>query len=228
MGRRKRNWLRRLKRPQVERAIFLDFEGTADPAEPPVLVGVLIGGAGTQVTQYLLDRSLDPLRALTPQIKVWSLGEVVDYLIDLSDKEGRHIVSWSLFDRRMIEKWTAPRRAFRYRSAIPTAKKWRRGRSTLGEGCRDVSFKGQRLQAYLDLIGYPVPAESRKGAAKWIRTARKRLRSAEGEVARLSPGGRQAWLNLVDHNLHDVLGLRAVVRVATGLDQAPCLEASSL
>ncbi len=124
-------------------------------------------------------------------------------------------MSWSLHDREVVRTRTR-HGAFRYRNAIPTAKRWRRGK--IGSDGQPVRFAQNDLQSYLGLIGFSVPVEVRHGAGKWIATVRQRLAGARGDPRRLSQGGQMAWQNLLEHNRLDVLGLRSVVRVATGLD----------
>ena len=223
---KKKREFRPIKKKAADRAIYVDFEGRALEDEPPVLLGYCVDdgsldpAAEPVVKQYLLDQTLHALTVLAPDVIPASIEDAVVDMMELSDRENRHLVSWSLHDRRLIQRWTT-HQAFRYRNAIPTARRWRGGRTTLGVGCPIITFDQEDLQSYLSFIGYPVPEHLRHGAADWISTVRARLAGAQGDPSRLSKGGQLAWRNLLEHNRLDVLGMRTVVRVATGLDVAP-------
>lgn len=229
-GRRRRRprALRPLTARQAQRAIYYDFEGPAVDGVPPMLLGACWLEDPDQshsplvFRQYILDPFLADLECLGGGAVFLSLEEAVGSLLELSDLGRRHLVSWSTHDASVIRQFTE-QRAFRHRNAISTAKRWRRGRTSLGAGCPEVAFdEGNRLQPYLELIGYDVPRHVREGAGQWMRTIQDRMAGVGGDVGRLSPGGRQAWTNLVDHNRHDVLGMREVMLVATGLANPLC------
>jgi hypothetical protein len=220
---RKKRELRRINDRQARRAIYIDFEGRAVAGEPPILLGYCIDEEPSpepRVRQFLLDRGLDPLLTLTPTLVPASIEEAVTEIIRISDQERRHLISWSLHDRRVIREWTH-NQSFRYRSAIPTARRWRRGRTSLKAAGEPVQFDDHNLQSYLSLIGFVVPDDLKAGAGEWISTVRQRLLGVGGDASQLSKGGRDAWRKLIEHNRLDVLGMRAVVRISVGLEEVP-------
>ena len=220
--RRRPREVRVMTASQVRRAIYIDFEGRKVLDEPPALLGVLYEGdpdePGAELIfrQYVLDSALWPLAGRGPNTRRAVLTEIINWLIRFSESEHRHLVSWSLHDSDLIRRWS-DHTAFRHRTAIPTARRWRAGRTSLGPGCPDVEFSGNHLQSYLQLIGYSVPEEVRQGAAGWIAYVRARMEGAGGDPDRLSPAGRRDWERLVEHNRHDCFGMRAVVQAAVGL-----------
>jgi hypothetical protein len=189
-----------------------------------VLLGVLYEADGSLVfAQHVFDERLWPAAACFSlesgkgSCVADGLAETLDRLIDLSNRERRHVVSWSTYDRAVIRSWSS-HQAFRYRNAIPTARRWRAGRSSLHPGDEEVVFEQQDLGSYLRFIGYEVPEEVRHGAGAWIANVRERLANADGSYEAMSPGGKRDSQRLLEHNRHDCFGMREVMLMATGVE----------
>ena len=206
-------YARSIKKNRVSQAVYIDFEGRATD-EPPSMLGVLYECDGTdQFTQFTFD---PPLQIASSATGVDGSGEdaslaadledTLDWLVSFAIREDRTIVSWSKHDDEVIREFAPGLSGYPYRNAIASAKKW--------AGLKDLSRpEGNRLQWYLQELGYEVPEEVREGAGTWIKTAQDRIRT-HGQWAPVSQKGKAAWRNLVEHNRHDLYGMRYVVEVA--------------
>jgi len=183
------------------RAIYVDFEGTARPADTPVLLGAFfVGSKGSVHRRFVFDDSCARAsRASQDDCEVADPRAVAAELIDLSNDERRPIVSWSCHDIRWIKRLTDGR-AFRYRNAIATAKRWRR-RYRPGES------GDNSLARFLDWVGYERSDSSQFEVGRAIRRIRRTQSVTKGVV--------QVWRELVKHNDDDLAGMREVLRVAT-------------
>ena len=218
---------RRRMRPitdvQAERAIWIDFEGTT--TDDPSMLGVLWTperGRRPELTQYVFDDGLalavgDASQASNHRIVMADMETTLRNLVDLSDEGKRHLVAWSLYDYDAIVELLGSV-AVRYRNGKETAKKWRNQRTQLAPHFPEVEFPKQELQRYLDFVGYEVGDEFRSDAATHIRTVRERS-ATKDSWKNVSAGGKEAWRRLVEHNKHDLYGMRRVVRLAVGLDE---------
>jgi hypothetical protein len=64
----------------------------------------------------------------------------------------------------------------------------------------------------MKLIGYSVPATHGPGnTGARISYIRERLPSRGGNFCRLTPTTKSKWTNVLQHNRHDCVGMRAVV-----------------
>ena len=178
-----------------------------------------------QFLQYVFEKDLWPLAESTgPPCVAADLETTLDELVRRADTTRRHLICWSSHDHTQIEKWSG-NSGFRWRNARPTAKKWRKKRAAV-ESNPALDFKKNKLQNYLRLIDYDVPADVREGAAKWIANVRARLISGKGTVEDMADSGHRDWDRLLEHNLHDVYGMRQVTFEAVGIDDHPS-EAST-
>jgi hypothetical protein len=136
---------------------------------------------------------------------VASISAALDEVLNRSDDERRHIVSWSVHDRDLIKELSA-QRSFRYRNAIPIAKRWRRRLLQAGVIADDGG--PNELRWYERLIGYKRPEERFEVGASiaYIRTR-----------TGASPGAVERWMTVVEHNRHDLLAMREVAFRALGL-----------
>ncbi len=202
---RRRRHRRRRKRIRPGRAsslIYIDFEGRID--RPPVLLGVLYApdpAAGDwQVTQFVLDERCAAVDAGAGADSIPGLpAEASTWLLDLSDREERQIVSWSEHDRDLIREFT-PGRGFRWRNAIATARALR--------PADEEAPSPNSLGHYEALVGYERPDE-RHGVGDSIAYIHER--------SSVPPGSVDRWLGILAHNRHDLIGMRAVVERALGL-----------
>jgi hypothetical protein len=203
---------RAIGRLETQRALYLDFEGRMD--RPPVLLGAAAGDAGTEVPrQLVLDERFRPARG---ELELTALEEAVREVVVRAEREDRLLVAWSHHEERVVRRYVpaplAERFAARFRSAIETAEEWRR---SLPDA--PPLLRGNRLADYLRLIGYEVPPVRGPG---WTGHTLRILGDAfeRGLSWEELTGRRKArWTNLLGHNADDVMGLRELCLVATGL-----------
>jgi hypothetical protein len=205
---------RALMTDEARRAMYVDFEGRKE--QPPVLLGMV---AGDERAERLRQVVLEP--RFTPAAERWGLdlmpvAKIVEEVVRRAEQEDRLLVGWSHHEERIVRalcpEELADRFAARYMSAIETARRWRRRTYPQAGRLPD----GNRLAAYLKLIGYRVPPAH--GAGRTGDTLRI-LGEAfdQGRAWEDLPGRRKArWTNLLRHNEADILGLRELCLVATG------------
>jgi hypothetical protein len=131
----------------------------------------------------------------------WELERAIDFIIRMADKRDRMIVAWSIHELQIVERYC--RQHFeqfqeRFVNAKLLAERWK-GR--LGQ----PKPKSNTLSAWLALTGYEVPFAARAGvAAASIRNLEPALSNGRAPTVKQ----RQGWLDLLDHNRHDVDGMR--------------------
>jgi hypothetical protein len=201
-----------IKRRQARRALYVDFEGTDTPGSLPVLLGVLFDvGADDSEPRWQVRRFVFDARCAAADAAAAGGCEVADYatalgwLLDLSDAEKRHVVTWSRHDRDVIDSITDGR-DFRWRNAIPTAKRWRKQQRAQGV-IRDDGGPND-LRRYERWVEYHRPLELLP-----VGTAIRRLQ----QVQRVTPGTIRNWRGVLDHNEHDLQAMRRVVWMAVNL-----------
>jgi hypothetical protein len=205
-------------RRQVERAVYIDFEGTA--VEAPSLMGVLIDD---EFVQYVFDPSLEQA-AIAKAVerggtcRFMAAPAVLCDLRRLVEKEDRLVFAWSTHERdAIVELVNDPaEQAFwagTLQNAIPLAKAWKKRHHPDVEfpaGPRGRSGRNA-LSRYLDLIGYQVPRIHGPGnSASRIRYVRAAL-ARRGRFEALTTVQKNKWANLLKHNRHDCVGLRALL-----------------
>lgn len=211
-GKRRHRRQKRITPRQARRALYIDFEGRKVEGEAPVLLGVLFDRAPEaehpdwEIRQIVLDeRCAGVNRQLGGQCREDSVRRALGWLLDLSDLERRHVVSWSRHDREVLEQF-ANKRAFRYRNAIPTAKRWRARQAEAGT-LEEVDGPNE-IERYERLIGYERPRED-FGVGESIRYIR--------ELAGVTPGALRRWGCLLGHNFHDLQAMQHIVWYSVGL-----------
>jgi hypothetical protein len=207
-----RHPFKRLSALEARRALYIDFEGETD--KPPVLLGVLRRpgrGAEPYVHQDVVDREFEPAG---PDAR--ELRDAVEVVVMRAEHGDRRIVSWSEHDLEVVRRLgdDAPelvtRFERRYLNALGLARRW----ATVLHS-EDKPADG-KLAGYLALIDYEVPPGGAPGrVGKTIRALRPTLRGGRS----LTPGQRQRWAELLEHNRHDCAGMRAVcLRAARELE----------
>jgi hypothetical protein len=201
-----------IRRQEARRALYVDFEGRVD--RPPALLGVATGDTDTRAArQVLVDERFRPALG---DLDLGTIEEAVREVVVRAEREDRLLVAWSHHEERVVRTYVpaplADRFAVRFRSAIETAEGWRRGLTDA-----PPLRRGNRLADYLRLIGYEVPPVRGPG---WTGDTLRILGDAfdRGLSWEELTGRRRArWTNLLGHNADDVMGLREVCLVATGL-----------
>jgi hypothetical protein len=85
------------------------------------------------------------------------MDTALEWLIDFSDAEERHLISWSTHNLIEAKRLTR-KRSFRYRNTIPTVKRWRRKQREAGTIDDDGTARF-KLRLYESFIGYDRPPE---------------------------------------------------------------------
>ena len=196
---------KKLRKSQAARAIFIDFEGRGIEGEPPVLLGVLTEEG---IRQYVFDADCAEVNeSVADHCEALPIREALNDLIDLSNAERRHLVSWSTHDCNVLKELTG-QRAFRWRNAIPVARRWRERQEAAGLIAPEPDSDNS-LRRYESLIEYERPDE-RYTVGRSIKYIRQRNGVTDGVVNR--------WETILEHNRHDLLAMRAVVRQALGIE----------
>jgi hypothetical protein len=198
---------RRLTAPEALRALYVDFEGEKDRS--PVLLGVHRRGRGARPSVHhdVLGDGFSLAGEPTT-----SLHEAIERLVRRAEHGDRRIVSWTEYDLTVVRRLRdedpglVERFERRFANAKRFAEVWR---NTLHDGRKPESG---RLADYLALIEYPLPQEAKGGdVGPTVRGIRKRLeRGLEP-----TPGQRDRWALVIEHNRHDCVGMRRVCIAAT-------------
>lgn len=210
---------------EARSAIYVDFEQCKD--EDPILLGVLFradGGKTVRYVRFLTDA--DFRHAVSPGVggfeppKYRELSSACRYVLRMAEREDRLIVSWSEHDLRVMHKGLKlaehPALEQRYRDGKAIVKRWA---NSTGQG-----HEGRNtLASYPELIGYEVPEGAGTGrTGETIRRVRKSLTNKSEGFADLTPNQQARWLDLLEHNRHDCLGMRDLVFKAAKTQQASC------
>ena len=184
---------------EAESAIYIDFEGFED--KKPSMIGTLIG---EKFEQVIFDETL----RLAAEFNDLSFIPIELYLTTLRDKavaEGRRIVAYSSHEKTMFQQHANLDISAQYADARLIAKVLRRK-------LEPDRPRPKALKEYFELIGYNRPAylgerltTSRIRAVADMLGKRKSFQS-------LTPVVKAKWTKLLQHNKHDVVGMRALIR----------------
>jgi len=214
-----------LSSSEADRAIYIDFEGTA--VDPPSLLGVLwYDGAQRHFVQYVMEEELWPAAdAKSPdhggncRPATWAdLAEVRRQ----AETENRRIFAWSTHEATALKehipdeddkKWFASN----VENARLNAKAWKKANHS------DVVFKKipysgrHQLHKYFELIDYTVSKAFGAGnSAQRIRKVREMLKNKGGDYSALTGTKKGQWDRALKHNWHDCDGLRVLILVCAG------------
>jgi hypothetical protein len=197
----------RLSAAEALRALYIDFEGGRD--RPPVLLGTFRRGGRSD--PHVHQVVLDPVFAAAgPETR--DLHDAIETVVRRAERNDRRIVAWSEHELEMVRQLSeehpdlVARFEARYANARALAGYWR---NKVHGGDKPAE---NTLAAYLDLIGYDVPAGAGPGhVGETIRALRPTL-----EAGRPLTSHQQArWTRLLKHNQHDCAGMRAICLQAT-------------
>jgi hypothetical protein len=207
---------------EAERAIYIDFEGTA--VDPPSLLGAeWLDADDLHFIQYVLEEGLWP----AAQAKAKAPGRFCepaswDDLTEVrrvAESDDRRVIAWSIHERDQLasclsdaddQAWFAEH----VLNAIPLAKRWKRRFHA------DVVFKvdpklrrgRHQLHRYFELIGYTVPTAFGPGnSAQRIRYVREMLDNKGSDYSALTSTAKAKWTKALEHNWHDCNGLRELM-----------------
>lgn len=223
---------------EAGRAIYIDFEGRTD--EAPALLGVLYAEGKHASPDRLVLRHdvLDP--AMAPLVgaatfesvhrydtRACTLPQALADVLRRAKHQNRLIVSWSQHEGRIIGEagnsaWVRRQLGRRYVDGKAMAKRWRTQRHPDLKFTFDTHGGANKLIRYLPLVGYELPDSYGSGkVGGWIHQTRDALQRRP-TWEKLTAPQQQRWLDLLEHNAHDLFGLRAVVeRAAADLASPP-------
>ena len=198
----------RLAPVEADDALYVDFEGLTD--RDPVLLGTLHRrGRGEEpfVHQVVLDPLFAPMGT-----ELRPAREAVEMLVRRAEARNRRIVAWTEHELKVIRRLCADdpglvaRFESRYVNAHAVARRW-------VSRCRPESRPADgTLAAFLELIGYEVPAGAGPGhVGDTIRAITPTIAAGRAPT----PRQKARWTRLLKHNAHDCAGMREVCLLAT-------------
>jgi len=194
---------------EVERAIYIDYEGNMD--RPPTLLGWYVDGIyKASIVEPLFATCANRYR--TKDIAATEHVRLALKLLELAEEEKRLIVSWSEHDYLQMCKVLDPideaRLKLVYRNAIKTAKPWYRNKfGSLTEKAK--------LQFFEDLLGFYVPERFGLGlVGESLRLIREQLEQGR-TYSDITKGAKSGWISVVRHNKFDLQGMAFVLHAIT-------------
>ena len=185
----------------VASAVYIDV--VRDHQGEPVLVGVLsVARNGSSTLRRTVVDPAFASAARASELPVGELAPVLRRAVDRAAAQGRTAIVWGPDkDDGLVG---------RLRYARPSAKRWRAGSHPDVTFDHDGNGKRNRLDRYLPLIGYEMPA--RVAAAKVGEHLRVLRTQLERGVAfeDLRPTTKRRWEDVLGHNEHDCRGMRAL------------------
>ena len=190
---------------QLQRAIFLDYEGNKD--KPPTLLGWRVDGdTFGAIVEPLFSPCEEKYRA--KYVVTLDHQELVSELVKRAVDEKRCILTWSQHDLHVMKTVLEPAMlkplAKVYRNALATARPWYRkeyGRTA------EVSS----LSHFCELLDLRVPERFGTGiVGTGLGLIRKQL--SEGRsYGQLTAKARKGWVSVVRHNEYDLLTMEKVM-----------------
>jgi O-acetyl-ADP-ribose deacetylase (regulator of RNase III) len=185
-------------REEVERAIYIDFEGFTEKA--PSFVGEQVEGFFRQV---VFDESLKPA-AEAKGLDVISFQAYIDDLVQRAQTEARLIVAYSEHEQNVIREFAGADISARYLDARKLAKLWK-------TRCHCDTKIGMGLKDFLVFINYERPScLGEQKSTKRLHSVVSMLAS-RGSYDTLTTTVKAQWTKVLQHNRIDVQGMRALV-----------------
>ena len=219
---------------EAQRAIYIDFEGTA--VDPPSLLGVAwFDDDKARFVQYVVEEDLWPAAEAKSSDHGWDCrkatwADIVE-IRHRAETEQRRVFAWSTHEATALGKYVPDEDdrewfAANVENAIPNAKAWKKANHP------DVVFKKDpknpyvgknRLNRYFRLIDYPVPQAFGPGnTAQRIRKVREMLNNRGGDYSALTGTKKGQWTKVLKHNWYDCDGLqKLILRCAADLETRP-------
>ena len=197
----------KLSAAEIQRAIYIDYEGNMHAA--PTLLGWRVDGQNhAAIVESGFADCAGRYRA--KQVTEKPHEVLIRELVLQAQTEGRRIVSWSEHDYNMMHDAVgdADRLQIRqvFRNALNTARPWHR--RTRGATPPDKAS----LSYFCDILYFPVPEKYGLGlVGESLKTIREQL-SQGRKYADLSPGARSRWVRVVKHNQLDLEGMEHVLK----------------
>lgn len=198
-----------LSRVDIERALFVDYEGNT--ARPPTLLGWRIKGRNFGA---IVEPSFD---VCAGRYRVRSVSAVdhaskVAELIRLAQEDDCLIVSWSEHDLKHMRNVTGEDLRgvleARYRNALRTVRAWHGRR-------HGIAIPDASLSEVAHLLGIHVPQRYGVGlVGDALRLIREQLNQGRS-WPELTPAARSGWVTVVKHNRYDLQAMQEVLQVIT-------------
>ena len=199
---------------EAKSAIYLDYEGNKDKS--PTLLGWAVSGKyKAAIVEPLFATCADRFRA--KGIYAEDHANLVLRLITQAEDEKRLIVSWSEHDFNQMAMVLKPDDIHRlllvYRNAIRTARPWHQMKYGKLPGSATLDY-------FESLTEYVVPEKFGLGlVGEALRLIRNQLKEGR-DYSGLSDKARVAWVKIVKHNRHDLIGMAHVLKFITSVEQA--------
>ena len=194
---------------EVERAIYIDYEGNMD--RPPTLLGWYVDGTyHASIIEPLFATCSNRYR--TKGIDVTDHEKLALRLLEQAEEEKRLIVSWSEHDYlhmcKILNSIDEARLQLVYRNAIKTAKPWYRNKF-------GSSTEKAKLQFFEDLLGFYVPERFGLGlVGESLRFIREQIEKGRTYID-LTKAAKNGWISVVRHNKFDLQGMAFVLNAIT-------------
>ncbi|MFV2062106.1 MAG: hypothetical protein ACC726_01170 [Chloroflexota bacterium] len=213
---------RRMTARDARRAITFDFEGRKGYRPRPDLIGVFdpFEPPHSRSYQLVLSENLRGAAKAGDGRAVGDLSVVMERLVARADANKAFLVSYSQFDRAMVEKWVgrddpALYKRFErvYRDARARAKLWARSNDYVRLMRADEDFN---LQRCLDFIGYSCRRNYRDAdVSATLRLLHEHLKAGR-KYMKLGKRDKRRWHDVLGHNRCDVEGTRELLLISTG------------
>jgi hypothetical protein len=214
---------------QIQRAIYIDFEGTKK--DPPSFLGWSCEG---EWAYCVIEEALFPAAAYphTKGVGSWASPEqCLRMLLNRAMREQRVFLAWSSHELQMIKglvAWTAEELAYweqQLINALPIGRRWSRREGIAIpeiEGSYSARPNKWSLSGFRIATGYPpVNALHEPGhTASRLRHVRDQLIKRDGDFARLTRVAKGKWTKVLTHNYHDCVGLAHVMHRINGVERS--------
>ena len=196
---------KRLNKQQIEKAIFLDYEGNID--KPPTLLGWRVDGE-------TFGAIVEPLFSICEKkfkakyVVALNHQELVSELIQRACDENRCIVTWSQHDLYVMKEAIAPSQSKQlaavYRNALSTARPWHRN-------VYGVTASVASLSHFCELLDVNVPDRFGAGiVGSTLGLIRSQLNEGRS-YGDLTPKARLGWVKVVRHNEYDLICMEKIL-----------------
>ena len=212
-----------LTRPEVEQAIYIDFEGTQK--DPPVMLGVFWVTRDNEehFEQLVFDSTLESAavaKSLESRrgyaVKVASLEVALTRVLALSEGLGVPIIEWSIREEQVLHATGLPgdvkqRMQDRIKNGLPVARRWAKKNHNPKEWKADRRGTRFTLGNFADVTGYEIPALY--GSGNSASRVREVLRQIEkrGDYGSITGVAKRKWNSFLKHNEHDLRATRHIM-----------------
>jgi len=185
-------------REEIERAIYIDFEGFMD--KMPSFVGEQVEG---EFRQVVFDEALK-LAAEAKGLEVTPFQAYMQALTQRAQAEARLIVAYSEHEQDVIKEFADIDISSRYLDARKLAKIWK-------NKCHADAKIGMGLKDFLVFIGYERPSYLGEQKSTKRLEAVASMLASRGNYDAMTTTVKGQWTMVLQHNRIDVQGMRALM-----------------